>query len=70
MSGPEPTAARLPAPVLYGHVDLVGRSYAYLDCGFCGRTLRVFIWSFAGGGKRCPCGAKHSRSGSAPPPKR
>lgn len=47
---------------LYGRVDLVGRSYAYLDCPFCGAQVKVFIWSLAGGGKKCTCGAKHTQS--------
>ena len=62
------TPGALPAPTLYGHVDNVGRSYAYLDCGFCGATVRVFIWSFSGVDKRCRCGARHYRSCSLPLP--
>ena len=28
-----------------------------VKCPFCGRELEVYIWSFAGSGKRCSCGA-------------
>lgn len=42
---------------LYGQVDRVGRSTAFIDCPFCATTVLVYLWSLAGGGKRCPCGA-------------
>lgn len=27
-------------------------------CPFCGAEVEVYLWSFAGCGKRCDCGAK------------
>jgi hypothetical protein len=42
---------------LYGVVSHVGRSYGFVDCPFCHTTVRVYLWSLAGSGKRCPCGA-------------
>ena len=42
----------------------MGRKWNRLTCPFCGRTVRVYVWSFAGCGKRCPdCGAFHSYYG-------
>lgn len=37
----------------------MGRTYFYLTCPFCDRELKVYPWSLAGSGRRCPCGAKH-----------
>ena len=28
-----------------------------IKCPFCEEELEVYIWSFAGSGKRCSCGA-------------
>lgn len=42
----------------------VGRSYCYITCPFCSTTVRAYIWSLAGVGKRCPgCGALHAGLG-------
>lgn len=30
-----------------------GKSTMTVKCPFCGRELEVYIWSFAGSGKRC-----------------
>jgi hypothetical protein len=30
-----------------------GRSRGFVQCPFCGLRNRVYLWSFAGGGKRC-----------------
>lgn len=38
-----------------------GRSTGYIDCPFCSEAVLVFLWSLAGGGKRCACGAKFAR---------
>lgn len=35
-------------------VSEFGRSTAFVTCPFCGRRTEVYIWSFTGGGKRCP----------------
>lgn len=38
-----------------------GKSYVYIICPFCGTKVRAFIWSLAGGGKKCPeCKAIHT----------
>ena len=36
-----------------------GGSYCYIVCPYCGATVKAFIWSLAGGGKKCECGALH-----------
>ena len=43
-----------------------GKSSAELRCPFCGVVTEVRLWSLAGSGKRCECGAVHSgRPGTA-----
>ena len=42
---------------------LMGRSYIYILCPFCGTRVRAYIWSLAGSGKKCLCGAKHTQLG-------
>ena len=35
-----------------------GRSYVIIGCPFCARSVKAYIWSLAGHGKRCErCGA-------------
>lgn len=34
-----------------------GRSIMMVKCPFCEEKCEVYIWSFAGSGKRCSCGA-------------
>lgn len=34
-----------------------GRSTMMVKCPFCEEELEVYIWSLAGSGKRCSCGA-------------
>lgn len=34
-----------------------GRSTMMVKCPFCEEEFEVYIWSFAGSGKRCSCGA-------------
>lgn len=34
-----------------------GGSTMMVKCPFCGSELEVYIWSFAGSGKKCSCGA-------------
>lgn len=29
----------------------------YFDCPFCNRGIKAYLWSLAGGGKACECGA-------------
>jgi hypothetical protein len=40
-----------------------GRSYIFITCAFCGAEVKAFLWSLAGGGKACPCGAIHGSFG-------
>lgn len=34
---------------------------AIIECPFCKRQIHVYIWSLAGSGKKCICGAKIGR---------
>ncbi len=43
----------------------MGRSIIYIDCPFCGSTVRAYLWSIAGVGKKCYCGAIHYRPGGS-----
>jgi hypothetical protein len=45
------------------------RPHAWSDikCPFCQRESRAYSWSLAGGGKCCPCGAKHNFWGTTAP---
>ena len=40
-----------------------GRSTCTIECPFCGRRVMAYIWSLAGSGKKCECGALHSNMG-------
>lgn len=33
-----------------------GRSTQEVVCPFCNRTVKVYLWSFYGSGKKCDCG--------------
>ena len=45
-----------------------GSSCYYIECPFCRREIKAYIWSLAGCGKRCYCGAKHTYlNGTVPP---
>jgi hypothetical protein len=44
----------------------MGRSSVDIKCPFCDSTTTAFLWSLAGGGKRCGgrnCGAMHGSLG-------
>lgn len=50
-----------------GYVAEFGRAHFTLICPFCNISVKVYVWSLAGGGKVCPgCGAMHTRFGSYP----
>ena len=34
-----------------------GRQVGYVDCPFCNQSIKVYLWSISGGGKKCDCGA-------------
>jgi hypothetical protein len=52
----------------YGR-STVGRTEVYIVCPFCGTENKAYLWSLAGSGKRCQCGAKHTYYGYTIPPK-
>jgi hypothetical protein len=37
-----------------------GRSFIEIRCPFCGVVVIAYLWSLAGSGKLCDCGAKHT----------
>lgn len=42
-----------------------GRTTMSIECPFCGEWFEVYMWSFAGSGKRCPgCKAMHRYQGA------
>ena len=41
----------------------VGRTTIYITCPFCGVETMAYLWSLAGSGKLCSCGAKHTYMG-------
>ena len=38
-----------------------GRNKELIECPECHHKQEVYMWSFAGGGKLCPCGIKLGR---------
>lgn len=46
-----------------------GRSSIDIECPYCDVIVEAYCWSLAGCGKRCDCGAIHSKWGMtyAPP---
>ena len=42
-----------------------GRSTMVIQCPFCKNDITVYLWSFAGCGKRCDCGARLDVYGTA-----
>lgn len=42
-----------------------GRSTIDIECPFCGEEATAFLWSLAGGGKKCVCGALMTNDGIA-----
>lgn len=43
----------------------VGRAAVYIKCPFCDTWITAYLWSIAGGGKRCTCGAFFNAYGTA-----
>jgi ribosomal protein S27E len=37
-----------------------GRTTVEVQCPFCGAVVVAYVWSLAGSGKRCTCGALHT----------
>ncbi len=42
----------------------MGRTRIVLACPFCGLHVTAYVWSLAGGGKRCECGAMCGSDGT------
>jgi hypothetical protein len=40
-----------------------GRSTLDIECPFCSTVTTAYLWSLAGGGKKCGCGALHTSRG-------
>ena len=43
----------------------MGRSRVYISCPFCHSTVKAYLWSLSGSGKRCDCGALFGARGIA-----
>lgn len=41
-----------------------GRSTVEVECRFCGQSYTAYLWSLAGCGKRCTCGALITQRGT------
>ena len=52
----------------WGYVRAMGRSSYTIECPFCKRLCIAYVWSIAGGGKLCTCGAKHYYDGTSKAP--
>lgn len=48
-----------------GRRERMGRTSVTIWCPFCSRGVETFVWSLAGGGKRCDCGAIFTSMGNA-----
>lgn len=44
----------------------MGRTQITLVCPCCGAEVTAYVWSLAGSGKRCSCGALHTSYGTHP----
>lgn len=42
----------------------MGKSRIEVKCPFCKMTITAYLWSVAGGGKRCNCGAMFGSGGT------
>lgn len=40
-----------------------GKSKVDIECPFCREITTAYVWSLAGSGKKCKCGALHSSFG-------
>lgn len=47
----------------YGYSAQFGRANVQVKCPFCFHTVTAYVWSLAGGGKKCKCGALHGSFG-------
>jgi hypothetical protein len=44
----------------YRGVSEFGKSTCIIECPYCGVETEAYVWSLAGCGKKCSCGAMHS----------
>ena len=42
---------------MYSVISENGRSRGWITCPFCAEKVLCYLWSLAGSGKRCGCGA-------------
>lgn len=42
----------------------MGKTRISVDCAFCGTEMIAYLWSLAGSGKKCQCGAMLHADGS------
>jgi hypothetical protein len=47
------------------HRAQMGKSSLVIHCPFCQASILTYLWSLAGGGKRCECGALFGSGGEA-----
>lgn len=47
------------------HRSSFGKTRIGIRCPFCEAEVVAYVWSLAGGGKRCSCGAMFSAYGNA-----
>lgn len=45
----------------------IGRNEIFIICPFCRVEVKAYLWSLAGSGKRCSCGALHTYYGYTRP---
>lgn len=43
----------------------IGKSAVHIECPFCRAVSTAYLWSLAGSGKRCSCGAMFTSYGEA-----
>lgn len=62
--GIDPEAEEQRMYATFNPISEMGRSRVTAECPYCGEHLKVYLWSLAGGGKRCPCGALITKYGA------
>lgn len=62
---PESEKERRPLEVYDEDVEPPSSRVVFFACPFCDTSVKAYVWSLAGGGKRCGCGAMFSYYGGA-----
>jgi hypothetical protein len=65
--GIDPQAEECRPYETFNPISEMGQSRVTAECPYCGRHLKVYLWSLAGCGKRCPCGALITKHGAYKP---